>query len=213
MRSSTAGEPTCRREVIRRAVIAGLLMTLGRGAMAQSDQDTTAVDFIRQAGNQLQTLAAAAAAPGADRQPLQAFIDRVVDVDGVARFCLGRFWTNASGSQQRTYLVLFHRVLLRNVISWLGNHPEGSAHVTIERPLVAGEDIQVPTVVERPGVAPVHVTWIVTTNLGQPKIVDAIVEGVSMRLTVRNDYASFIEHNNGDIGALLQGLQRQAEAG
>jgi phospholipid transport system substrate-binding protein len=207
------GRPTCRRDVVRRAAAAGLLVTLGGAASAGNDQSATVVDFIRRSGNELEALAGAAATSAAERPRLQAFIDRVVDVDGVARFCLGRFWATASGSQQQTYLAVFHRVLLRNVISWLGNHPAGSARVTIERAVAAGQDIQVPTVVDRPGVAPVHVTWVVTMDQGQPKIVDAIVEGVSMRLTVRNDYASFIDHNNGDIGALIQGLERHAESG
>jgi phospholipid transport system substrate-binding protein len=72
--------------------------------------------------------------------------------------------------------------------------------------------VNVPTIVEHEGAPPVHVTWVVTMNLGEPKIIDAVVEGVSMRLTVRNDYTSFIEHNNGDIDALIRGLQRQADA-
>lgn len=202
-----------RRQVVRLAVAAGLLTTSRGIVIAQGNQDAAAVDFIRQAGGELAALANAAAASTAERPRLQAFIDRVADVDGVARFCLGRFWATASASQRQTYLALFHRVLVHNVTSWIGNHPKGSTHVTIERPLAAGQDIDVPTIVEQGDDPPGHVTWVVTTSAGDPKIIDVVVEGVSMRLTVRNDYASFIEHSNGGIDALIRALERQADSG
>jgi phospholipid transport system substrate-binding protein len=211
--SAIAVGSLCRRELIRRAAAAGLLAMSGRAATAQTDQNARAMDFIRQAGNDLTALANAAAASDAERPRLQAFLDRVVDVNGVGRFCLGRFWATASDGQQRTYLALFHRVLLRNVVAWVGTHHQSAAHVTIGRPVAAGQDIDVPTVVARGGDPPAHVTWVVTMNLGEPKIIDVVVEGISMRVTVRNDYASFIQHNNGDIEALIRGLERQADAG
>jgi phospholipid transport system substrate-binding protein len=209
----TVGRLTRRRAVVWWSAAAGLLIALGRPATAQSDQSATAVNFVRQAGNELASLVNAAAASEAERPRLQAFLDRVVDVDGVARFCLGRYWAAASGSEQGRYVAVFHRVLLRNVVAWLGSHQQGSAHVTMERPLADGQDINVPTVVERDADPPVHVTWLVTMSQGAPKIIDTVVEGVSMRLTVRNDYTSFIGHNGGDIDVLIRGLERQAGSG
>lgn len=209
----TVGGLPRRRTVARWSVAVGLLTTLGPIAAAQSDQSVAAASFIRQAGNELATLVSAAAASEAERPRLQAFLDRVVDVDGVARFCLGRYWAAASGSEQHVYLAVFHRVLLRNVVSWLGSHEQGSARVTIERPIADGQDINVPTVVEQDGEPPAHVAWLVTMSQGVPKIIDTVVEGVSMRLTVRNDYTSFIAHNGGDIEVLIRGLERQTESG
>ena len=48
---------------------------------------------------------------------------------------------------------------------------------------------------------------------GGPKIIDVIAEGMSMRLTQRSDYASFLTRNNGNVGALILALQRQAASG
>jgi phospholipid transport system substrate-binding protein len=211
---SKPGAPTaCRRQAIRLVAAAALLVLCQRVALAQSDENAVAVAFVRQAGNELVALTNGVTVTSTDRTRLQAFIDRVADVDGVARFCLGRFWATASDEQRRKYLAVFHRVLMANVSSWLGTHREGSAHVTIERPLVAGSDIDVPTIVERAGDPPARITWVVTRGTGAPKITDLVVEGVSMRLTVRNDYASFIVHNSGSIEALIQALQKQADAG
>lgn len=210
--SETFDGLTSRRDVVQHTAAIGLLITLGRAATAQSDPNARAVDFVRPPGNELTVLADAAAASDAERRHLQAIIDRVVDVNGVARFCLGRFWETASDDQRQTYIAVSHRVLLRNVITWLGSHHRSAARVTIERAVADGPDIEVPTVVERDGDSPAHVTWVVAMNLEAPKIIDTVVEGVSMRLTVRNDYASFVQHNNGDIEALIRGLKRQADS-
>jgi phospholipid transport system substrate-binding protein len=40
-----------------------------------------------------------------------------------------------------------------------------------------------------------------------------IAEGTSMRLTQRDDYASFLARNNGDVEALIAALRRQAAEG
>jgi phospholipid transport system substrate-binding protein len=202
-----------RRALARGALAASVLMTCRGVAAAQSDPNAVVVAFIRQAGNELVAIGNGGTDSPTELTRLQGFIDRVADVDGVARFCLGRFWATASNDQRRTYLAVFHRVLLRNVTSWLGSHHEGSSHVTVERPVISGPDIDVPTVVERQGDPPARITWVVTMDAGAPRITDLVVEGVSMRLTVRNDYSSYIIHNNGSIEALIQALQKQAAAG
>jgi phospholipid transport system substrate-binding protein len=94
-----------------------MLLMPGRASTAQTDQSARAMDFIRHTGNDLTSLADGAATSDAERPRLQDFLDRVVDVNGVARFCLGRFWSTASNGQQRTYLALFRRVSLRNVVA------------------------------------------------------------------------------------------------
>jgi phospholipid transport system substrate-binding protein len=201
-----------RRQAMR-TVIAGLAMMASPRARAQNDHNAAVVDFIRQAGNELATLAKVATTSDAGRTRLQDFIDRATDVDGVARFCLGRFWTVASASQRQEYLGLFHRVLLRNVITWLGTHQQTSGHVTIGKPLPAGDDIDVPTIVDSANEPSAHITWVVSDAVSGLKIKDLIVEGVSLRLTVRNDYVSFIEHNNDDIDVFIRTLQRQVASG
>ena len=46
---------------------------------------------------------------------------------------------------------------------------------------------------------------------GSPRIEDMISEGVSMRITQRNDYESFLNGNGGNIAALIRGLQQKAD--
>ena len=62
-----------------------------------------AAAFIRQVGNRIAAILAAPGSLAARKQRLADLIDRVVDVQGTARFCLGRYWHQASPQQQHDY--------------------------------------------------------------------------------------------------------------
>jgi phospholipid transport system substrate-binding protein len=171
-----------------------------------------AAQFVRQIGNEVVALVAANDPPAARAQRLQSFIDRVVDVEGTARFCLGRFWRQATAAQQRDYVALFHAVLVRAVVSRINSVPQGGndVHVTVDRAEAHADSIHVPTTVQRSGSPPFRVTWVVNDDPNNPRIIDVLAEGTSLRITVRSDYYSFLDRHGDDINALLEALRRQA---
>ncbi len=70
------------------------------------------------------------------------------------------------------------------------------------------------TTVERPNNPPTQVDWIISEASGNPKIVDVVAEGTSLRLTQRSDYASYLHQNNGSVAALIEAMRHQvANAG
>ena len=94
---------------------------LDRPAVGQT-ADGRASAFVKGIGDRL---VAVVNSPDSDRDKrakLTAIIDGAVDVDGVARFCLGRFWRNASAEQQQRFTQLFHQVLVNNITSKLGDY-------------------------------------------------------------------------------------------
>ena len=122
-------------------------------------------------------------------------------MDGVARFCLGRFWRNATPDQQKQYIALFHDVLLNNISGKLGEYQ--GVTFTMGR-TQSREDTQVvSTTVERPNNPPTNVDWIISEASGSPKIVDVVAEGTSLRLTQRSDYAAYLARNNNNVAVLL----------
>ena len=56
---------------------------------------------------------------------------------------------------------------------------------------------------------PTNVQWIIGNAASDPKIVDVVAEGTSLRLTQRSDYASYLSHNNYSIDALIGAMQQQ----
>jgi phospholipid transport system substrate-binding protein len=189
------------------------LELLAPGLVAAEEPLSRAAEFIRQAGNQLAVLAGSAKSFANGRAQLGAFVDRVADVDNVARFCLGRYWRLATPAQQQQYVRAFRQVLVNSIAIRLGDYQGGgAAHVIINRPTETSDGIHIATTVERPNNPPAHVTWVVSMETGSPKIVDVIAEGMSMRLTQRSDYSSFLSHHDNNIEALIQALRTQASS-
>jgi phospholipid transport system substrate-binding protein len=103
--------------------------------------------------------------------------------------------------------VLFHEVLVTNITSKLGEY-QGVAF-TMGRSKPQDDQAVVSTTVVRPNNPPTAVDWIISDPARDPKIVDVVAEGTSLRLTQRQDYASYLVHNNGSIDALIAAMKNQ----
>jgi phospholipid transport system substrate-binding protein len=136
-------------------------------------------------------------------------ITRDVDVGGVARFCLGRFWNTATPAQQAEYVKLFQQVLLNQISGHLGDYRGVSYVLTGDTP--QGSSTLVGTTITRPSQQPINVQWVVASVDGVPKVVDVIAEGTSMRITQRSDYASYLGQHGNSIDALIAALHRQLD--
>ncbi len=181
-------------------------LALGGGARAQSATGGAST-FVKATGDKLVAVVNGPGSAQQKRQTLTQIIDGAVDVDGVAQFCLGRFWKVASPDQQKRYMDIFHQVLVTNITSKLGEYQ--GVKFTLGRAEPDGDNAKVDTVVDRPNSPPTNVQWIISNPGSNPKIVDVVAEGTSLRLTQRSDYASYLSHNNNNIDALITAMQQQ----
>jgi len=172
---------------------------------ARAAQDSAA-SFVDNVAKELAAVIDSNDPPEVKHQRFLAIIENSVDVDGIARFCLGRFWRQASPQQQREYLALFRQLLLNAIIGRLQEY-KGVKH-TIGRTIRQSDNTLVQTVIVRPGQEPAHVDWVVADVDGKPKIEDLLVEGTSLRITQRSDYSSFLLHNNSNVQALIDKLRQ-----
>ncbi|NKC33351.1 MlaC/ttg2D family ABC transporter substrate-binding protein [Falsiroseomonas selenitidurans] len=198
----------------RRTLLLGLaglgLAGLGQGTPARAQQMdiTRASGFIQSTGQEL-VAAINAAGPVAERRDrVGAILRRAVDVDGVGRFILGRWWRTASPAQHQEYLQLFQEVLIRNLSSRFGEY-QGLTFTMGRSQARTEEDVLVNTVIERSGSPAFGLDWRVAEVDGQPKVVDVIAEGTSLRLTTRSEYSSVISRNGGNVQALLNAMRQQ----
>ncbi|MEJ1976124.1 MAG: ABC transporter substrate-binding protein [Acetobacteraceae bacterium] len=196
-----------RRRSFGLAVLAVFLAApLAQGAEADPAQ---AAAFVKQAGLDLATVVSGAKSQADKEARLAVYMERVVDQDGVARFCLGRYWQVATPQQRADYLRLFRKVLLHGVVNRLGDYQAGSVQVIVSKPVEKPDGTYVPTTVDRPGNKPVDITWMVTAAADGLRIADVVAEGISLRQTQRSDYASFLSRNGGDVAVLIAALKKQ----
>ena len=195
-----------RRALFAAVMLAALAPQFARADSISSDQ---AVKFITNSGNQLVALINQGGDTPTRRAALQVIVDRDIDVNGVGKFCLGRFWRSATPDQQQNYTSVFHAVLMRTLTANLGDYQGVTFTVGQVLPRDGG-GVAVQTVLTRPNNAPNDVQWVVMNIGGMLKVTDVIVEGTSMKLTKRSEYASYLQNNNNDLNALIAALRAQS---
>ena len=202
-----------RRTVTSMIVAAALVVPLPgavRHALAQRDE--RAVMFVKSTSDQLVAIVNGSASPQEKHRQLQTVIGSSVDVDDIARFCLGRFWRIATADEQMRYMALFHDLLVTEIAGHLGEYQGVRVTMGLAR---ASEDTEIViTTVERPKNPPTRIDWVIATNTGEPKIVDMLAEGASLRLTQSADFTAFLARHQYNIHELIEGMrQRIAQNG
>ena len=196
-----------RRHLLVCTAMTGLLVAGGFPAWAQTVNTAEATAFIVKLGTDLIAVVNAPGNYDEKKRRLQPLIESAVDVEGIARFCLGRFVRTATPAQLQEYTRLFHDVLLNNIGSKIGEFQGVGFKPTTTTQRDA--DTLVGTLISRPNQQPNNVQWVVNQVGSQPKVVDVIAEGTSLRLTQRSDYASYLSRNNSDVGALIAAMKQQ----
>src|SRR5260221_308163 len=127
------------------------------------------------------------------------------DVNEIARFVLGPYWRTATDAQRAEFIKLFenyvvHAYTMRfnayagQQLKVLGARPEGDNAWVVQSQIALPNSNQ----------PPARVDWPVTKHGDTYKIADVTVEGVSMALTQRQEFASVIQRNGGPVQAFLQ---------
>ncbi len=194
-----------RRDLLTAGVILASLGAAATPAAAQGVEKASA--FVQQTGNNLVAIVNGSQAAAEKRRSLAQVLNAAVDVDGIGRFCLGRYWRTATVDQQSRYLTAFHEVLVSNISSKLGEYR--GVKVSVLKGREQEDTAIVTTVVERPNNPPTTVDWVIGQPASAPKIVDVLAEGTSLRLTQRQDYAAYLSRNNNDIDALIKAMSQQ----
>jgi phospholipid transport system substrate-binding protein len=175
--------------------------------LARAQPGEVAVAFVKSASDKLVVIANGSDAPEEKRRRLQSVIDATVDVDAVARFCLGRSWRNATPDQQKEYVKLFHGLLVTEIAGHLGEYQGVRITMGLARATVDAEIVT--TMVERPGNPPMQIDWVVAANAGGPKIVDLLAEGTSMRLTHSEDFTAYLMRHEYNVHELVEVMRQR----
>jgi phospholipid transport system substrate-binding protein len=136
------------------------------------------------------------------------------DVNEIARFVLGPYWRTATDVQRAEFIRLFENYVVHaytvrfnayagQQLKVLGARPEGDNAWVVQSQIALPNSNQ----------PPVRVDWRVTKHGDTYKIADVTVEGVSMALTQRQEFASVIQRNGGQLEALLKVLREKTGQG
>ena len=133
---------------------------------------------------------------------------KTVDIKGIGYYTLGNYRKKLSDEQMEKYSSLFKKYFIKSFTSRLTDYSDPKIDVlgvevlnskyTIVRSLLLGTD-------KKPEV---KIDWrVYTKNPDKPLIRDLIIEGLSLARTQKEEFASVIETNNGDISKLFITLE------
>lgn len=129
------------------------------------------------------------------------------DVRTIGRWVLGRYWKRASEAERAEYLNLFEKLLVVTYVDRFSKY--SGENLRVVKSLVSNpKDARVFSEIVTDGTPPLKVDWLVRTRDSETfKIVDVMVEGMSMGQTQRSDFASVIRTNGGKVEGLLRKLR------
>lgn len=157
-------------------------------------------------------------APGSSLEQREAAFRRLLsqgfDLKLIGRFVLGRHWRTATPEQRADFQRLFEEFILKSYSSRLGGYAGEAFTVVSARP-AGDKDAMVRTRIARPSGPPIKADWRVRARDNQYRIIDVMVEGVSMAVTQRSEFSAVIKAQGfeGLLAALRARVQRYAASG
>lgn len=134
-----------------------------------------------------------------------------LDLDFIGKFVLGRNWRTATPAQRKAFIQVYREL---NVKTWSKRFDEfkGKAFVfTGTTPSSSAGQVYVDSTVNMGEGEPAKVKWRVRQEGKSFKIVDIVIENVSLAITARNEYSGFIKNNPGGVDALIKDLQNKVK--
>ena len=192
------------------ACLAILMVVLPQQAYA-ADWPEAAEELISEIGEQaMQSIALSKSDPDRARSEFAEIFRNSFDVPTIARFTAGRYWREMSSDQQSEYTGLLEEAVLDLYADRLRDYAGASLNITGHR--TTGRSDAIVSMRVQPAGSSQNFTleWRVRQKAdSELKIVDVSVEGVSMSLTHRSEFASIIQRGGGDVESLLIALREK----
>ncbi len=128
------------------------------------------------------------------------------DMGTIGRFALARNWKVATQGEKKEYQRLFESLVVK-VYSSRFNDYKGEGFDVVSFRDAGKKDVLVTSYIVPASGSKVKIDWRVRNKNGQYKIIDVIIEGVSMSVTQRSDFASVIQRGGGKVEVLLAHLR------
>ncbi len=197
-------------------VVAALMLGAawaGTAGAAEGHSNEQAVAFIEALGDKVLAIQASTAADvaGLRQSALEDLVRDGFDLDLTSRLVLGKHWGRATAGQRAAFKDLFAPYLLSTYARQLDAYRvETLAVVASKR--IGERDFLVQTSIEGNSEV-VNAVWRVRAHNGDYRIIDVLVDGISLTLTERSEFASVIGRVGleGTLALLRERLSGRAE--
>ena len=133
---------------------------------------------------------------------------KTVDIKGIAYYTLGKYRKELNEEQLKKYNTLFEKYFLKSFTSRLSDYSDPKIDVLSAEVLNPKYTIVKSLLLATDKKPEVKIEWrVYTKNPEKPLIRDLIIEGLSLARTQKEEFASVIQANNGDVTKLFETLE------
>ena len=130
----------------------------------------------------------------------QSLLEEGFDIQAIGKFVMGRYWKQMSPDQQSRFIPLFESRLVKSYANRFQEY--SGVNFIVKDVRQEGGHFIVSSTIQKPGGPITPVDW----RVERGKIHDVKVEGVSMSITIRDEYSALVQSNNGNIESFLNAL-------
>ena len=140
---------------------------------------------------------------------LKKIAKETVDIKGIGFYTLGPARKTLNQSQKTEYVNLFEQYFLKSFSSRLSEYTNPEIDV-LDKEVLNNNYTMVNSLLKATSDRPeIKIDWrIYTKDPGNPLIRDLIIEGLSLARTQKEEFASILSSNDGDINALFETLKK-----
>ena len=204
-----------RRHALIACLFSLLVVFAPQGARAEVTNDEVKAFVNSMAASAISSLTGKDLDRAVRKERFRTMIHDFFAIKSIGIWVLGRHWRRATPEQRDQYLELFENMLLERYVDGFKDYSGKSLEITRAERRQANDFI-VHTQLKRPGGAqPVDVGWrvgVAEKDGGNVfKIVDIIVNGLSMALTQQKEINSVIKNNGNSLDGLLDKMREMAK--
>lgn len=199
------------RRTLLAAVFAVILAVIGNPGAGQAESfEEGATRFIRSlADKAVASLTDESIGQEERAAKFRRLLNEHFAVETMGRWVLGRYWKKATEEEQQEYLELFEDLIVANYVERFKRYAGVALRVT-KAVIADRKDAIVYSRISRPDSSEyIKVNWRVRLRDGKYKVIDVMVEGISMGQTQRSEFSSVIRKNGGRVEGLLVELRKR----
>lgn len=189
-----------------------LLFGLALPSAELAADETEAKTFLVSLGERAIDVAKDSSASAEDKESrIRALLKEGFDVPIIARLVLGKHWRGMDDAQRKEFLSVFEDVMVQQSLVIFGKYSGETLDVTGAGPDRSNPKLlAITTNIKRPNGAVAKVNWRLRKRGEDFKIVDIVAEGISMALTLKQEYSTVIEKSGGKVDDLIAQLRKNA---
>ncbi len=130
------------------------------------------------------------------------------DVPRIARFIVGRYWRGTEEATRQSFIEVFEQVLVNRFLPLFSGASSDQFNVGLATESADSKNTHfVQSLIRLNSGEIVQATWRLLDKDGQFKILDIVVEGASMAITLRSEYGGVIKRDGGKLDGLIAQLR------